>query len=124
MRPKLQNLFANLPEDRAQEEFLDLLTLPSVRVERITSRGQTTPEGEWYDQEEGEWVMVVTGAAQLLIEGDAAPINMGPGDHIYLPPHLRHRVTWTDPDQDTIWLAVFVTNTGAANRQTQATNPS
>ena len=110
MKPDLHNLFADLPDDRTQEDVLDLLNLPGVRIERITSRGQTTPEGEWYDQEEVEWVMVVKGAAQLLIEGEATPIDMGPGDHVYLPPYLRHRVVWTDPEQDTIWLAVFVTD--------------
>ena len=33
-------------------------------------------------------------------------VEMRPGDHIHLPPRQRHRVEWTDPAQDTVWLAV------------------
>ena len=111
MQAHPQNLFSNLPTDHSREEFLTLLTTPTTRIERIVSHGEITPEGEWYDQEEGEWVMVVKGAAELLIEGDPAPIRLTPGDHIYLAPHTRHRVTWTDPTCETIWLAVFVAAT-------------
>jgi cupin 2 domain-containing protein len=38
---------------------------------------------------------------------------MGPGDYIDVPAHQRHRVEWTDPDQDTVWLAVFYPGDGA-----------
>jgi cupin 2 domain-containing protein len=31
---------------------------------------------------------------------------MGPGDHVHIPAHRRHRVEWTDPAQPTVWLAV------------------
>ena len=59
-------------------------------------------------QDEGEWVIVIKGAARLLIEGEADERALGPGDHLYLGPHVRHRVTWTDPGVETIWLAVFI----------------
>ncbi|QMU57043.1 MAG: cupin domain-containing protein [Boseongicola sp.] len=113
MTAPAQNLFAALPVDLAEEEFTDLLWRPGVRIERIVSRGQVTPEGEWYDQDQGEWVMVVQGAARLLIDGEKAERVLGSGDHLYLAPHVRHRVTWTDPDQTTIWLAVFLDDDGA-----------
>ena len=29
----------------------------SIRVERIVSNGQVTPEGEWYDQDLDEWCL-------------------------------------------------------------------
>mgnify|MGYP003419902423 CR=1 FL=1 len=29
-----------------------------------------------------------------------------PGDWLQIPARQRHRVTWTDPAQDTVWLAV------------------
>jgi cupin 2 domain-containing protein len=32
---------------------------------------------------------------------------MKPGDFIDIPPHRKHRVDWTTPDEPTIWLAVF-----------------
>jgi cupin 2 domain-containing protein len=84
-----------------------LLLGPGVRVERIVSRGHRSPDGFWYDQDEAEWVMVLQGAALLRLEGEEAPRRMGPGDHVDIPPHVRHRVEWTDPETETVWLAVF-----------------
>jgi cupin 2 domain-containing protein len=85
-----------------------LLTAKGVRLERIVSHGQASPEGFWYDQTQAEWVMVLSGAARLTVEGDPDELPLGPGDAIFLPPHCRHRVTWTDPAQPTVWLALFV----------------
>ena len=81
-----------------------------VRVERIVSRAYSSPPGFWYDQEEDEWVMVFSGSARLEFAAvDTAPetLQLDAGDHVLIPAHTRHRVAWTDPDQDTIWLAVF-----------------
>jgi cupin 2 domain-containing protein len=49
---------------------------------------------------------VLAGRARLLLEGEPER-ELGPGDWIDIPPHLRHRVTFTDPTRHTIWLAVF-----------------
>lgn len=106
--PPTRNLFTPLPDASGAEVFTDLLTAPGVRLERIVSRGQTTPDGEWYDQDQGEWVLLLRGAARLLIEGEAGERTLAPGDHLWLAPHVRHRVTWTDPEQDTVWLALFL----------------
>lgn len=102
-RPK--NIFDDLPENLSQEVFETLLSTDKVRIERITSSGQTTPEGEWYDQSENEWVMVLRGAARLQV-ADGTEHTLNPGDTLYLPAHLRHRVTWTDPEERTVWLAI------------------
>jgi cupin 2 domain-containing protein len=101
----LRNLFDALPEAVADEVFEDLVATDKVRIVRITSNGQTTPEGEWYDQPEHEWVTVLRGAARILVEGQEEQ-GLGPGDTLFLAAHCRHRVTWTDPDQKTVWLAV------------------
>ena len=103
-----RNLLAGLPTALDAEEITDLLRAPGVRLERIVSTGQASPPGYWYDQEEVEWVMVLKGAARLEIEGEAEDRVLGPGDHLTLPAHCRHRVSWTDPDQPTVWLALFV----------------
>jgi cupin 2 domain-containing protein len=76
-----------------------------VKVERIVSRGHTTAPDTWYDQESHEWVLVLRGRAIVQFENED-PIPLGPGDHLNIPAHRRHRVTWTDPDQATVWLAV------------------
>jgi GNAT superfamily N-acetyltransferase len=90
-------------------ELVTVLADGSARVERIVSRGHASPPGAWYDQDEHEWVAVIAGAARLEIaDGDAIrTVALGPGDWIDLPRRCRHRVAWTTPDADTIWLAVF-----------------
>jgi len=103
----IDNLLANLPDASTDEIFETLLEQPGIRLERIISQGQVTPPGEWYDQEQDEWVMVLSGEARLLIEGEHEQ-DMGPGDAVFLPAHRRHRVTWTDPAQPTIWLALHI----------------
>ena len=64
-----------------------------------------SPQGFWYDQEQHEWVVVLSGAAQLRFE-DGETIDMKPGDHVNIPAHRRHRVEWTTPDEPTVWLAI------------------
>ena len=99
-------ILAGLPDASSGEVFETLLERGGVRIERIVSHGQASPEGEWYDQERDEWVLVLSGRAGLLIEGEAEPRLLGPGDHLDLPARCRHRVAWTDPEVPTVWLAV------------------
>ncbi|HLI22263.1 MAG TPA: cupin domain-containing protein [Stellaceae bacterium] len=99
-------LFANVPKRLAAEQFRALLAAPNLRIERIVSTGQATPEGEWLDQSQGEWVMLLRGAARLRFEGEDKPRLLKAGDYVNIPPHCRHRVEWTTPREPTIWLAV------------------
>jgi cupin 2 domain-containing protein len=101
------NLLRDLPDARTTEISEMLATGTAVRVERITSLGQATPDGCWYDQDEAEFVIVLAGAARLHFADEAEPRHLGPGDCIDIAPHRRHRVAWTDPDRPTVWLAVF-----------------
>ncbi len=91
-------------EGEVVEEFL---RTPAVRFERIVSHGQVSPPGFWYDQEEHEWVMVLSGKAVIAIQGSPTSITLGPADALHLPAHVRHRVEWTDPSQPTVWCAVY-----------------
>ena len=105
-RPTAENLFRDVPETLPDELFTELASGRSVRIIRIVSTGHTTPEGEWYDQEDTEWVVVLKGVARLGFADGRDDLEMGPGDHVLLPAHCRHRVTWTTPDEPTVWLAV------------------
>jgi len=100
------NIFADIPATLADEQFTPLWTTPTVRVERIISHGQASPPGFWFDQNHGEWVLVLQGAAVIVFEGNVDPVMLKHGDYLYIPPHARHRVEWTDPDQVTVWLAI------------------
>ena len=101
----MDNLFDRIPAELPEELFETLIRTEAVHIERIVSRGHATPEGEWYDQEHDEWVLLVQGAAQLVFD-DGREVAMGPGDWLEIPARCRHRVAWTDPNQETVWLAV------------------
>lgn len=81
---------------------------PGIRLERIVSRGHASPEGFWYDQATDEWVMLAAGNAGLIFEGEEQARIMAPGDWVFIPAHARHRVEWTDPENDTVWLALHL----------------
>ncbi|ABC78662.1 cupin domain-containing protein [Syntrophus aciditrophicus] len=103
----VKNLFDGIPESLAEEKIDGLLETSAFRVERIVSRGQASPPGYWYDQEEQEWVLLLSGSAGLKFFGQDALTILKPGDSLLIPAHARHRVEWTDPAQDTVWLAFF-----------------
>ena len=103
---KPDNIGDRLPADLQAEAFDEILRTPGVRIERIVSRGHTSPETGWYDQDEHEWVMVLQGSGTLSFE-DGSSCRLEAGDHLNIPAHCRHRVSWTDPDRVTVWLAVF-----------------
>ena len=100
------NLFHSIPQELPEELMQNLVSATGVRVERIVSRGHASPTGFWYDQDHSEFVLLVSGAARIIIEGESQSHSLGPGDFLDIPAHVRHRVDWTDPQQDTIWLAV------------------
>ena len=102
----LRNLFGALPAKSAPEQFIELLTRPGLRIERIVSNGQASPPGFWYDQPDGEWVLVVQGEASLRFADEDQPRQLKAGDFIDIAAHRRHRVEWTTPEQQTIWLAI------------------
>ncbi len=102
------NLFADIPASVSAELFTTLLARPGLRVERIVSRGQTTQPGQWYDQDWDEWVLLLSGGARLCIEGRPQAHILKPGDYVLLPAHCRHRVEWTDPQVETVWLALHI----------------
>ncbi len=103
--PSVNNLFADIPREMPEELVGEILRMDALRIERIVSRGHASPPGFWYDQEMDEWVLLVKGSASLSF-ADGREIALAPGDHLLIPRHVRHRVERTDPEGDTVWLAV------------------
>lgn len=89
------------------ERFEALLSRPDVLIERIVSHGHVTPPDQPYLQPHDEWVMILSGAARVLVEGEAERA-LAPGDHMLVPGGVKHWVTWTAEDQPTLWLAVHL----------------
>ena len=100
------NLFENIPAALPEELFQTLQTSGDVKIERIISRGHTTPEGKWYDQSWDEWVLLLSGSARIVFDGDKEPVLLESGDYLMLPAGLKHRVDWTEPNKNCIWLAI------------------
>ncbi len=96
-----------LPEGvSGQGEFVEHLAEgDDILIERILSIGHTTPEGDWYDQERDEWVVLLRGSAKLLFE-DGSEAHLREGDALCIPAHRKHRVTFTSSKPPCIWLAV------------------
>lgn len=103
---KPQNIFSEIPQNIEKELFESLVKTNMVMIERIISKGHRSPESDWYDQEKNEWVVILKGKAVLSFENQTS-VQLNEGDFINIPSHQKHKVTWTDPDSETIWLAVY-----------------
>ncbi|QYJ79509.1 cupin [Shewanella acanthi] len=127
----VSNFFSELPSDLSEEVFEKIAGNGSVKIERIISNGQSTPAGQWYDQTQYEWVMLLKGEATLefdltqyahaeeassknatceaAITGSDLQkfVQLKPGDHLTIDPNQRHRVASTSTEGETLWLAVF-----------------
>lgn len=100
------NLHADLP-DASRAEVIETLCTPAagrMRIERIVTEGQPTPEGEWYDQAWDEWVAVLSGSAELEFAGPSSRETLAPGDWLLIPAGRVHRVA--KAATGTLWLAV------------------
>ena len=102
----MNNIFDAIPDNLETEVFNTLIDSNGVKIERIVSKGHKSPESGWYDQDVNEWVLVLKGEATLLFS-DGSSIKMKTGDFIDIPEHKKHKVEWTDPKIETIWLAVY-----------------
>jgi len=102
----LANIFSNIPSKLPSEIFEDIIITDNLRVERIVSKGQTSPDTGWYDQNENEWVIVLSGYGVIeYINGEK--ITLKQGDYLNIKSHEKHRVIETSSDEATVWLAIF-----------------
>jgi cupin 2 domain-containing protein len=101
----MNNLLSDIPANLDEEFFETLLSAEGTRIERIVSRGHCSPAEGWYDQAHGEFVVLLKGGARLEFD-DGQVVSLAAGDWLNIPAHRRHRVAWTDGNQETVWLAV------------------
>lgn len=99
------NIFENIIVDKKNEQFINILNKESIRIEKIVSNGQTSPNDFWYDQEENEFVVVLEGFA--IIEFEDKKVELKKGDYINIESHIKHRIKYTSETKPTIWLAIF-----------------
>ncbi len=109
MKTSVKNFF-DLHSGKLSEELIETLAQSAhVKIERIVSEGQASPENFWYDQENDEFVILLEGEAVLKFEnGETAELKEG--DYIIIPAHVKHRVEKTSTQGKTFWLAVHFNN--------------
>jgi cupin 2 domain-containing protein len=103
-RDKSMNFFETLPTARTGEERSEtLLEHPSLTIERIVSNRLS--DGEWYDQDHDEWVLLAEGEATIAY-ADGSLHALQKGDYLLIPARRRHRVLSTS--EDALWLALHL----------------
>ena len=108
MRKKLlkkYNIFDKVIIDKNEEIFFQIFKNESIRVERIVSNGQKSPENFWYEQEENEYILLLSGNA--ILEFEDFEVELKKGDCLNIEAMQKHRVKFTSLDEPTIRFAVF-----------------
>lgn len=101
------DFLGNIPETSSNEIFQALAVNKNIKIERIISYGQTSPEGFWYDQKEDEFVLVLKGSAKIEYD-DGRIFTLKESSSMYIPSGQKHRVIYTE--DPTVWLALFIPN--------------
>ncbi len=103
---ELNNIFKNIPDKLNREFIEELLSTKNFKLERIVSDGQKSPADFWYDQDENEFVLLLSGSAKISFDNGKI-FELNPGDYLIINAHQKHRVDWTSTDQKTFWLTLF-----------------
>ncbi|MHC4094296.1 MAG: cupin domain-containing protein [Planctomycetota bacterium] len=104
---RARSFFQGIPPKLPEALDKDLLAPDGLRIERIVSRGHSSPPDFWYDLDDNEWVILLSGAARLVFDDETESVELAPGDCLEIPALMRHHVDWTSADEDTVCLAVF-----------------
>ena len=100
-----KNIFENLPSKLEEEFFETIIQSDEFKLERIISKGHSSPKDFWYDQDQNEFVLLLKGSAKIEFEKEI--ISLNEGDHIVIPAHTKHRVEETSKEEKTYWLTLF-----------------
>ena len=99
------NIFDKIIVDKEEEIFLEIFKNETIKIEKIVSNGQISPEIFWYEQEKSEFILLLEGFA--ILEFENREVELKKGDCINIKAKQKHRVKFTSLDEPTIWFAVF-----------------
>ncbi|CAM3479699.1 cupin [Arcobacter aquimarinus] len=99
------NIFDEIPVDKSEEKFFEIFKDEKIKIEKIVSNGQKSPQDFWYEQEKNEFVLVMEGFA--IVEFEDFEVELKKGDCLNIKAYQKHRVKFTSLDETTIWFAVF-----------------
>jgi cupin 2 domain-containing protein len=95
------NLY-NFTVPKNSEDFTTLLEHKNIKINRIVSSAYV--ESVEYMQDEDEWVVVIEGEANLLVEDEEKILKKG--DTLFIPAKTPHKVLKTK--EGTVWLTVHI----------------
>ncbi|MEI7696090.1 MAG: cupin domain-containing protein [Chlorobium sp.] len=96
------NLFDNVAPPSSGECFESLLSFKNLVIERIVSSSKVAPTE--YVQSQEEWVVLLQGNAQLVVEGET--VTLCSGDYLFLPAGTPHTVQ--SVSEGAVWLAIHL----------------
>jgi cupin 2 domain-containing protein len=99
-RPRNFFEFSDVPH--GGEKCEPLFEKRSLTIERIVSSG-TQPAASFL-QDHDEWVMLVSGEAEMTVNGEH--VSLKAGDTMHLPAGVAHEVLKTSVQA--LWLAVHI----------------
>mgnify|MGYP003489570279 FL=1 len=99
------NIFEQIIVDKSEEIFFEIFKNESIKVEKIVSNGQKSPENFWYEQEKSEFILLLEGFA--ILEFEDKQVELVKGDCLNIEAFQKHRVKFTSLDEPTVWFAVF-----------------
>ena len=99
------NIFEKVFVDKKDEQFFEIFKNETIKVEKIVSNGQKSPENFWYEQEKSEYILLLSGSA--ILEFEDFEVDLKKGDCLNIKAMQKHRVKFTSLDEPTIWFAVF-----------------
>jgi len=102
------NIFDEIIVDKSEEKFFEIFKNETIKVEKIVSNGQKSPENFWYEQEKSEFILLLEGFA--ILEFENREVELKKGDCLNIKAMEKHRVKFTSLDESTIWFAVFYWN--------------
>lgn len=103
----LRGRLRDAAEAPASGERTDLIVaFGNALVEQIQSGTLERPAD--YEQRQDEWVVVLSGGAKLVVDGDE--VELAARDWLFLPSWVPHRLVETEPGTE--WLAVHVHPSG------------
>ena len=100
-----QNIFEQIIVDKKEEIFFEIFKNETIKIEKIVSNGQKSPENFWYEQEKSEFILLLEGFA--ILEFENREVELKKGDCLNIEAYQKHKVKFTSLDEPTIWFAVF-----------------
>lgn len=105
LKIEVKNYYSGFIPDPELENFTKLIFGKRFLLEKITSKGYTTPDDKWIIEDTNEFVMLLKGKAELLFE-EGQNIKLSEGDYLVIPKNAKHKVTFTSRKPLCYWLTI------------------